>query len=126
MNMCYFLGNDILKSHVPCNPNWGDNTEEGVRRYINEMTLETNKLIGLSNMLLTWKGPYQRHDYTERYPTDPEKDTLSTSFYDMGCDVVIFLVFNEYQNCEKSTSGPSTEVSLRAPCARRARGPVTP
>ena len=31
MDICYFLGQDILTSHVPCNPNWGDGTAEGVR-----------------------------------------------------------------------------------------------
>ena len=41
------------------------------RRYINEMTLETNKLIGLDNMRLTWKGPYERHDFQEKYPGNP-------------------------------------------------------
>ena len=24
VDLCYFLGNDIFTSHVPCNPNWGD------------------------------------------------------------------------------------------------------
>ena len=32
LDLCYFLGNDIFTSHVPCNPNWGDGTNEGVNR----------------------------------------------------------------------------------------------
>ena len=32
LDLCYFLGNDIFTSHVPCNPNWGDGTNEGVSR----------------------------------------------------------------------------------------------
>ena len=82
LDLCYFLGNDIFTSHVPCNPNWGDGTNEGVSRsdnwimillpsschnithirYINEFTFQTNKLLGEQNFKLTWKGPYHRHD----------------------------------------------------------------
>ena len=80
LDLCYFLGNDIFTSHVPCNPNWGDGTNEGVsrsddhimmflllslqnyNRYINEFTFQTNKLLGEQNFKLTWKGPYHRHD----------------------------------------------------------------
>ena len=28
LDICYFLGSDIFTSHVPCNPNWGDGTNE--------------------------------------------------------------------------------------------------
>ena len=34
LDLCYFLGNDIFTSHVPCNPNWGDGTNEGVNRWV--------------------------------------------------------------------------------------------
>ena len=56
LDLCYYLGDDVLKSHLAYNPNWGDSTPEGVRRYINEMTFEANKMIGLENLRLVWKG----------------------------------------------------------------------
>ena len=105
LDLCYFLGSDIFTSHVPCNPNWGDGTNEGVRRYINELTFETNRMVGENNMRLTWKGPYERHDSTvSAAPSNPTKDVLSVANY--GCDAVVFLVFNKFsQDCKTQTFG---------------------
>jgi len=105
LDLCYFLGSDIFTSHVPCNPNWGDGTNEGVRRYINELTFETNRMLGENNMRLTWKGPYERHDSTvSAAPSNPAKDVLSVVNY--GCDAVVFLVFNKFSSdCKTQTFG---------------------
>ena len=105
LDLCYFLGSDIFTSHVPCNPNWGDGTNEGVRRYINELTFETNRMLGENNMRLTWKGPYERHDSsTSAAPSNPSQDVLSVANY--GCDAVVFLVFNKFsQDCKTQTFG---------------------
>jgi len=105
LDICYFLGSDIFTSHVPCNPNWGDGTNEGVRRYINELTLETNRMLGENNFRLAWKGPYERHDsQTHSAPSNPSHDVLSVKDY--GCDAVVFMVFNKFsQDCETQVEG---------------------
>jgi len=105
IDLCYFVGKDIFTSHVRCNPNWADGTNEGVRRYINEMTYETNRMVGVNNLRLVWKGPFVRTE------TDQEQkgeavlhDVLSVA--DKGCDAVIFLLFNHFsEDCETTTSG---------------------
>ncbi|CAB4062547.1 unnamed protein product [Lepeophtheirus salmonis] len=103
LDICYFLGNDILKSHLIYNENWGDETVEGVKRYINELTYQANRLLGLENIRLTWKGPFDRHDKNLRYPEDPEHDSKSVS---SSCDVAIFLVFNDYSTgLDATTNG---------------------
>jgi len=105
LDICYFLGNDIFTSHVPCNPNWGDGTNDGVKRYINELTFETNRMLGEQNMKLTWKGPFERHDSrTSAAPSNPSHDVQSVVGY--GCDAVVFLVFNKFSSdCETQTYG---------------------
>jgi len=105
LDLCYFLGNDIFTSHVPCNPNWGDGTNEGVNRYINEFTFQTNKLLGENNMKLTWKGPYHRHDAaTSATPSNPSQDVVAA--LGAGCDAVVFLVFNKFDSdCKTQTFG---------------------
>jgi len=105
IDLCYFLGNDIFTSHVPCNPNWGDGTNEGVKRYINELTFETNRMLGENNMKLVWKGPYERHDSTtSAAPSNPSIDVQSV--VNSGCDAVVFLVFNKFSSdCKTQTFG---------------------
>jgi len=105
LDICYFLGNDIFTSHVPCNPNWGDGTNEGVKRYINELTFETNRMLGENNLRLTWKGPYERHDAaSSAAPSNPSQDVLSV--VGLGCDAVVFLVFNKFSSdCQTQTFG---------------------
>lgn len=104
MNMCYFLGRDIAFSHVPCNSNWNTPNKpiEGIKNYINELTLQTNRLIGMNNIQLNWKNPYKRNDFNERYPKNPSYDVYSV--VNDGCDVVVFLVFNQYENCDNFTT----------------------
>jgi hypothetical protein len=108
IDLCYFLGNDIFTSHVRCNPNWADGTNDGVLRYINEMTFETNRMLGLDNFKLLWKGPFARSDSS--HLTEPDavqvtrNDVLSVA--DKGCDAAVFLLFNQYSaDCNTSTSG---------------------
>lgn len=119
LDLCYFLGSDIFKSHVRCNNNWADGTAEGVRRYINELTFETNQMLGLNNFKISWKGPYEYQFFdpkNPRYPKlskPPQRDVLTTVQYDSfgnaktsSCDAVVFLVFNEFaEDCETETYG---------------------
>ena len=104
LDLCYFLANDIFTSHVPCNPNWGDGTLDGVKAYINELTFEANRMVGENNLRFSWKGPYERHDPDARSPTNPTQDVLSVAQY--GCDAVVFLVFNKFDSdCKTQTYG---------------------
>ena len=104
LDLCYFLANDIFTSHVPCNPNWGDGTLEGVKQYINELTFEANRMIGENNLRFAWKGPYERHDPDAKSPSNPTQDVLSVAGY--GCDAVVFLVFNQFSSdCKTQTTG---------------------
>jgi len=104
LDLCFFLANDIFTSHVPCNPNWGDGTIDGVKQYINELTFEANRMVGENNLRFAWKGPYERHDPNEPSPTNPTQDVLSVASY--GCDAVVFLKFNEFSSdCKTQTNG---------------------
>jgi len=104
LDLCYFLANDIFTSHVPCNPNWGDGTLDGVKAYINELTFEANRMVGENNLRFSWKGPYERHDPDASSPTNPTQDVLSVAQY--GCDAVVFLVFNKFDiDCQTQTYG---------------------
>ncbi len=47
---------------------------------------------------LRWAGPWERSDVTERYPSRAIQDAKAASKY--GCDIPIFLVFNDYSNSE--------------------------
>jgi len=104
LDLCYFLGNDIYQSHVACNPRWADGTVEGVKKYINELTFETNRVLGTNNLKLVWKGPYQRRNVNSRYPENAAGDTQSVA--SQGCDAVVFLVFNQFsKDCKTATTG---------------------
>jgi len=108
LNLCYFLGSDIYKSHVRCNSNWADGTNKGVLRYINELTFQTNKMMGEQNFLITWNGPYRRHDFNKKEPTNPRKDVLDLYHKPNGpqCDADVFLLFNTFDDdCETRTYG---------------------
>jgi len=106
IDLCYFLGQDIFTSHVRCNPNWADGSNEGVKRYINEMTYETNKMVGLNNLRLVWKGPYVR---TEGVRPEQEGDAIRYDVLSVAkenCDAVIFLLFNQFsEDCKTTTTG---------------------
>lgn len=104
LDLCFFLANDIFTSHVPCNPNWGDGTIDGVKQYINELTYEANRMVGENNLRFAWKGPYERHDPAAKNPSNPTQDVLSVAGY--GCDAVVFLLFNKFSSdCKTQTSG---------------------
>merc|ERR1712106_1242645 len=106
LDLCYFLGADIFKSHVRCNPNWADGSAEGVRKYINELTFETNQMLGLNNFRISWKGPYGRHDFTNSTPTNPQRDVYQIANSNTKCDAIVFLVFNQFaDDCETETYG---------------------
>jgi len=114
IDLCYFLGEDIFTSHVRCNENWADGTNEGVKRYINELTYQANLMIGESNFKLVWKGPYVRsasvgnfdvHRWDwPRVETALRNDVFTVAH--SGCDAVIFLLFNEFsEDCASTTTG---------------------
>jgi len=111
IDLCYFLGQDIFTSHVRCNPNWADGSNDGVKRYINEMTYETNKMVGLNNLRLVWKGPYVRTEgvRTEQGQLLEEGDAIRYDVLSVArenCDAVIFLLFNEFsEDCKTTTTG---------------------
>lgn len=49
ITLCYFVGDDILKSHLMYNKNWAfvpKKNTAGLTRYINDLTLAANKLLG--------------------------------------------------------------------------------
>lgn len=106
IDLCYFLGQDIFTSHVRCNPNWADGTNEGVRKYINEMTYETNRMLGVNNLRLVWKGPFVR---TEGVAQNQEGDAVRQdvlSVANQNCDAVVFLLFNQFsEDCKTTTTG---------------------
>lgn len=106
IDLCYFLGQDIFTSHVRCNSNWADGTNEGVRRYINEMTYETNRMVGVNNLRLVWKGPFVR---TEGVAQSQEGDAVRQdvlSVANQNCDAVVFLLFNQFsEDCKTTTTG---------------------
>jgi len=122
LDLCYFLGADIFKSHVRCNPNWADGSAEGVRRYINELTYETNQMLGINNFRISWKGPYERHDFYNDTPTDPQRDVYQS--IQSNCDAVVFLVFNQFaDDCETETYGHDFGgVSYGGMCDQRTKG----
>ena len=56
--------------------------------------------LGLHNYQLAWKGPWARSDKVKRYPDQLEFDTYRTLSHQ--CDVVIFLVFNDFTHGESN------------------------
>ena len=54
ITLCYFVGDDILKSHLMYNKNWAfvpRKDTSGLTRYINDLTLEANKLLGKAHKI---------------------------------------------------------------------------
>ena len=50
ITLCYFVGDDILKSHLMYNKRWAfvpKQSTSGLTRYINDLTLAANKLLGI-------------------------------------------------------------------------------
>jgi len=104
IDICYFLGQDIFTSHVRCNSNWADGTNEGVRRYINEFTFQTSEFLG-NNFNLTWKEPYVRTEkkrFTEENILNCDLQSVARE----GCDLVVFMLFNQFnEDCSSTTPG---------------------
>ena len=60
ITLCYFVGDDILKSHLMYNKNWAFVPREdtsGLTRYINDLTLEANKLLGKAHKII-WSAKW--------------------------------------------------------------------
>ena len=45
LDLCFYLGDDVKKSHVMCNAKWNNDTAEGWAQYINDLGFETEKLL---------------------------------------------------------------------------------
>ena len=72
--------------------------------------------IGLQNYKLKWKGPYGRRNKWEKYPKqeDLQKDTEQAST--VGCDIVIFLVFNDFSSGQDTDGHKYSGFAVGAPC----------
>ena len=48
MTMCFFLGHDVVDSHLMHNKKWAFNSKnyEGLNTYLNDLTLQTNLFLG--------------------------------------------------------------------------------
>jgi len=116
MTLCYYLGDDVENSHLQFNPQWQftQSNLKGLYDYINQLTLGTNYLLGLQNYKLKWKGPYARTDKANRYPDKLKEDTLRVS--KIGCDVVVFLVFNDFSSGQDVAGHKYSGFAVGGPC----------
>jgi len=118
ITLCYYLGDDIEKSHLQHNDQWKYDAYnlDGLYNYINQLTLGTNILLGLQNYKLKWKGPYGRKNKFDKYPSqeDLEHDTFQAST--VGCDIVIFLVFNDFSSGQDTDGHKYSGFAVGAPC----------
>jgi len=118
ITMCYYLGDDIESSHLQYNDQWKYDRYNlnGLYNYINQLTLGTNTLLGLHNYKLKWKGPYGRTDKSSKYPSSEhlEYDTYQASL--VGCDVVVFLVFNDFSTGQNTDGHKYSGFAVGAPC----------
>ena len=48
LTVCYFLGNDVVDSHLKFNNKWAfnPNNYDGLNTYLNDLTLATNLYLG--------------------------------------------------------------------------------
>jgi len=118
ITMCYYLGDDIETSHLQYNDQWKYDSRNlnGLYNYINQLTLGANTLLGLHNYKLKWKGPYGRSDKAEKYPSSDnlKYDVLQAST--VGCDVVVFLVFNDFSTGQNTDGHKYSGFANGAPC----------
>jgi len=118
ITMCYYLGDDIESSHLQFNDQWKYDRYnlKGLYNYINQLTLGTNTLLGLHNYKLKWKGPYGRTDKASKYPSTEhlQYDTYQASLVD--CDVVVFLVFNDFSTGQNTDGHKYSGFAVGAPC----------
>ena len=45
LDLCFYLGDDVKRSHVMCNAKWNNNTEAAWNQYINDLAYETNVIL---------------------------------------------------------------------------------
>lgn len=81
LTICYWIGDDITRSFLTNNKDWN----KGIERYLNELTFETNKLLGSNNFKIDWKGPFH---YELGNGGEPEM-TIQSSVE--GCGAAVFL-----------------------------------
>jgi len=125
LTICYYTGDDILKSHLMFNDRWWFDRYnlEGLKTYINDLTFGANVLLGRDNYSLRWRGPFKRSDADKRYPGNMEKDTKRAQANLGNCDAVVFLVFNNFV-AQNATDGHQFSGFVKgAPCeAHRGSG----
>jgi len=117
MTLCYFLGDDVQKSHLQFIPKWEFTNGidmSGLHTYINELTLGANKLLGLQNYQFAWKGPYARLDKEKRYPDRLKEDTKRVAH--LGCDAVVFMVFNDFSSGQNQVGHKYSGFAVGGPC----------
>ena len=57
MTMCFFLGHDVVDSHLMHNNKWAFSSSyyEGLNAYLNDLTLQTNLFLGKKSLTYgTW------------------------------------------------------------------------
>jgi len=127
MTLCYFVGDDILKSHLMYSEKWAFVPQKytaGLTRYINDLTLAANKLLGQDNFQLAWLGdgsssqgllPFSRHSPTESL-TDKYLEYDVKGNAHRGCDANIFLLFNDYSSQQVSEGFKFSGLTKGAAC----------
>jgi len=127
ITICYFVGDDILKSHLMHDANWaftvadknGQSTNlNGLVNYINDLTLQTNNLLGSDNYRLKWIGnptPFVRHSPTSGVTDEGLKSDVHNN-HQRGCDVAIFLLFNDFSKVEETEGFPFSGLVKGAAC----------
>lgn len=71
-------------------------------------------LIGMQNYKLKWKGPYARLDKAERYPGKMQEDSKRVAH--LGCDVPVFLVFNDFTQVSETNGHKYSGFAVGGPC----------
>merc|ERR1711997_132912 len=127
ITLCYFVGDDILKSHLMYNKKWAfvpKQSTSGLTRYINDLTLAANKLLGQDNFQLAWLGdgssqqgllPFSRHSPSESL-SDEHLDSDVKGNAHRGCDANIFLLFNDFATQQVTDGFKYSGLLKGAPC----------
>jgi len=97
LTICYFVGDDISGdgSFVMKNQNWnnteiGDKGPKGIETYLNELTYDANKLVGLNNFKIDWKGPFDNENKLTQDTGSWTQERVIESSKE-GCGAVVFL-----------------------------------
>ena len=51
LDLCFYLGDDIKRSHVMCNAKWNNDTAAGWAQYINDLGFETETILSEFHIL---------------------------------------------------------------------------